>query len=51
MSEESEDNKAATTAWAPHLYVRGQSLVMSEEPVPEDEATHGRWNKTAIPYK
>lgn len=33
------------------LYVCGQSLVMSEEPVLKDETTHCQWNITAIPYK
>lgn len=33
------------------LYVRGQSLVMSKEPILNDETTHGQWNTTAIPYK
>lgn len=34
-----------------HLYVAGQSIVMTEEPITRDETTYGQWNITAIPYK
>lgn len=52
MREESDDNKATITAWTLiHVCVHGQSLLMSEEPIPKDDTTHGQWNITAIPYK
>lgn len=34
-----------------HLYVRGQCLVMSEEPIPKDETTHGEHNRYSIQIK
>lgn len=54
--EEYQWVKTVRTTKLPHqhghdLYVRGQSLIMSVEPIPKDETTHGRWNITAIPYK
>lgn len=33
------------------IYIRGQSLVMCEEPIPKDETTRSQWDITAIPYK